>query len=297
MAVEVAGHLLGPSQNFCEELTRKAAKNFYYGLKLLPEKKREAMYALYAYMRMVDDIADDEDSRTPDDRARDLKQWQELTHSAIAMDEQVLKRHVLWPAFAKTVNDYKMPSVLFDDMIAGQTQDLVPAETKTFEDLYLYCYRVAGIVGLASLCVWGVKDGMDEEKAKKMAVDLGLAFQLTNILRDLKEDSHRGRVYLPTSELTEYHVNPKMFKGEESDANFLQLMRFQIGRAEGYYQSSSGLTHCICEDSRPTLIAMIDIYHGILKKISAKPEQVLMKRVSLSTLEKLMIGWKAMRGK
>ncbi len=296
MAIDVAEHLLGPSREFCEDLTRKAARNFYYGLKLLPEVKRQAMYALYAYMRMVDDIADDEDSRQPDERARDLKQWQQYTHAAIAGEDRVLKSHVLWPAFAKTVNDYQMPSVLFDDMIAGQTQDLVPAEFKTFDDMYLYCYRVAGIVGLASLCVWGVKDG-EVEKSQQMAIDLGLAFQLTNILRDLKEDAFRGRVYLPTEELNKYNVNPAIFKTGETDANFEEMMRFQIGRAEGYYQTSGGLLNHICDDSKPTLIAMTDIYHGILKKIAVKPEQVLSKRVSLSTLEKLMIGWRAVRGK
>lgn len=290
--------LMEKSRTFCREITKREAKNFYYGLKLLPEPKRSAMYALYAYMRLVDDIADDESNgRTVAQRGADLDQWERLTAEAIAAGTDlslVPRGHILWPAFAAMVKTYRVPQKVFDDMIAGQRQDLEPVAIPTFSALYDYCYRVASVVGVASLYVWGFEGG---EETLKLGVDRGVAFQLTNILRDLREDSARGRCYLPADELAKFGVSAAQIGRGEITPGFAELMKFQVERAESFYTRSAPLEGKVQMDSRPTLRAMTGIYHGLLRQIAEKPERVLKERVRLSTWAKLVIGWKAMRGK
>ena len=291
--------VLERSRAYCCDLTRREAKNFYYGLKLLPEPKRSAMYALYAYMRLVDDIADDESNgRTVEQRKSDLEQWERLTHEAIHAGDEgngaMPRGHILWPAFSEMVRRYRVPENIFHDMIAGQRQDLEPVAIGTFQELHDYCYRVASVVGLASVYVWGFDGG---DATLKLSVDRGIAFQLTNVLRDLREDAARGRCYLPREDLDRFGISERELASGNPGEGFLPLMRFQIERAEGFYRSSSPLESRIRPDSRPTLVAMTGIYHGILAKIAEDPARVLHKRVRLTTLAKLMIGWRAMRSK
>jgi 15-cis-phytoene synthase len=291
--------VLEKSRAYCRDLTKREAKNFYYGLKLLPEPKRSAMYALYAYMRLVDDIADDDaNERTLAQRKGDLDQWETLTHQTIAAggEAESPKGHILWPAFGDMVRRYKVPAKLFDDMIAGQRQDLEPVRIQHFDELHAYCYRVASVVGLASLYIWGFEGG---EETLKLSADRGIAFQLTNVLRDLREDAAppRGRCYLPQDELAKFGVTEQaLAKGEMSPA-MVEFLRFQVERAESFYQRSAPLEGKIRADSRPTLVAMTGIYHGILRKIADDPSRVMKERVRLSTLSKVMIGWRAMREK
>ncbi len=149
--------VLQDSRDFCHMLTRRAAKNFYYGLKLMPASKRSAMYALYAYMRLVDDIADEPDGRTMEQRIEDLNVWREKTHAAF--DGEVPDGQPLWPAFAELVQQCSIPRKIFDDMIDGQAQDLHPATIRTFQDLHDYCYRVASVVGLGQYLCLGFSGG------------------------------------------------------------------------------------------------------------------------------------------
>ncbi len=282
---------LARSRAYCEQLTRLQARNFYYGLKLLPEPKRSAMFALYAYMRLIDDVADDEDGRSVQTRLDDLESWRVQTH-AVLEGQLPETTHELWPAFADMVWQYKLPAHLFDAVIAGQRQDLEPAPFETFEQLQEYCYRVAGVVGLASIHIWGFEGGADTEQ---LAIERGVAFQLTNILRDLREDAGRDRFYLPLDELTAAGVSLEDIRHEKGGNKFLAMMRHQIDRAEEYYRRSSSLEHCISRECRPTLIAMTDIYRGLLVKIAEDPSRVLHERVSLSIFSKLKIGWRASR--
>jgi phytoene synthase len=286
--------LLARSRHYCEQLTRTQAKNFYYGLKLLPEPKRSAMFTLYAYMRLVDDIADDENGRTVRQRVDELLAWGAQTHSILDGGTGIDDGHPLWPAFTEMVHQYHIPRHIFDDVIAGQRQDLQPEPFETFSQLHEYCYRVAGVVGLASIYIWGFEGGAETQA---LAVDRGLAFQLTNILRDLREDAARGRTYLPREELTAMNVTEEDLRTSRGGKSFDNLMRFQIDRAEKYYQSSRPLEDRIQRDSRPTLIAMTQIYHRLLKKVANEPERVLHERVSLSLISKLMIGWRAARSR
>jgi 15-cis-phytoene synthase len=286
---------LDQSRLFCQELTRREAKNFYYGLRLLPPAKRAAMFALYAYMRQVDDIVDAEDGPAPQGREEQLESWRRQTHAVLAGDATP-DGHAVWPAFADMVRHYSIPERVFDEVIAGQRQDLRPIEFEEFDHLYEYCYRVAGVVGLACIYIWGFEGGA---RTEQLAVDRGIAFQLTNILRDLREDAGRGRVYLPRSELTKLQLSDQdlLGDGDASGEPFLQMMRQQIERAELYYQKSAGLEERVSRDSRPTLVAMTAIYRGLLRKVSRRPERVLDGRVSLSVPSKLLIGWRALRAR
>jgi phytoene synthase len=292
---------LPQSRAYCEQITRTYARNFYYGLRLLPAAKRDAMYALYAWMRLVDDIADDEDVGTIEQRTHELEAWRNTTHAVLASgrlsDESAADGEMrgvqIWPAFCDMAGRYQVPARVFDDVIAGQQQDLSPLSFDTFEELYEYCYRVAGVVGLASIYVWGFEGGSETEE---LSIQRGVAFQLTNILRDLREDAARGRFYLPRSE-----VNGSMDLADLRDGKpghlFEEAMRFQLARAEEYYRRSAPLEERISADSRPTLVAMTQIYHTLLQKIAAKPARALRSRVSLSVWAKLRIGWRALRAR
>jgi phytoene synthase len=291
--LKIADQRLITSRAFCEQLTRRQARNFYYGLKLLPEPKRSAMFALYAYMRMVDDIADEEDGRSHDRRVADLEQWRLSTHAALSGSPATLD-HLVWPAFSAMARKYEIPGKVFDAVIAGQQQDLETIRFETFDELREYCYRVAGVIGLASIYVWGFEGG---EATEAMSVDRGIAFQLTNVLRDVREDAARGRIYLPRAELAERGVSEEDLISGNGGNGFRELMNFQIHRAETYYERSAILESRISRDSRPTLTAMTAIYRGLLRKVARRPERVLSERVSLSLTSKLFIGWRAMRAK
>jgi phytoene synthase len=282
---------LDHSRRYCQCLARRQARNFYYGLRLLPPEKRSAIYALYAYMRLVDDIADAEDGRGPEQRLAELERWRQQTHDVMAGRIPAQNGHPVWRALSDAVTRHRIPALVFDEVIAGQRQDLEPIAFETWEELHQYCYRVAGVVGLACIYIWGFEGG---EKTEAMALDRGVAFQLTNILRDLREDSARGRCYLPRQELAALHVDGRE---PEHGAAFSRMMAEQVERAESYYRKSAGLEELISADSRPTLVAMTAIYHGILEKIARNPESVLDGRGSLSLPSKLLIGWRSLRAK
>ena len=291
-SVEIDPALLAQSRDYCRELTRSAARNFYFGLKLLAEPRRSAMFALYAYMRLVDDIADDD--RPYQQRHDDLESWRVKTESVLAGHLPEEDDHALWPSFLDMVHRYSIPPKVFEAIIAGQQQDLNPVTFASFTGLEDYCYRVAGVVGLASIHVWGFEGG---EATEALSLHRGTAFQLTNILRDLKEDAGRGRIYLPQPELVEYGITLDQLRNGTGGSRFDEFMRFQIGRAQRFYDQSAVLERKVDPECRPTLVAMTQIYHGLLQKISADPQRVLAGRVSLSLLKKLRIGWKAVRAK
>jgi 15-cis-phytoene synthase len=280
------------SFQFCQAVTRQQAKNFYYGLKLLPEPRRSAMFALYAYMRAVDDIADGQAGRPVSERNKSLESWTQQTRDALA--GKIPGSSPLWPAFIDMTRRYGVPGYVFEEVIAGQKQDLDGPVFEDFEPLRQYCYRVAGVVGVASIHVFGFTGG---DETIELAVRRGVAFQLTNILRDLREDALRGRVYLPRKELREAGVADQDLLIGKSGALFVDLMRRQIDRARSYYADSSQLESRVEPASRPTLSAMTDIYRGLLEKISADPARVLKRRVSLSALSKLRIAWRAARSR
>jgi phytoene synthase len=284
---------LDRSRLYCQRLTRAAARNFYYGLRLLPPAKQAAMYALYAYMRHVDDIADADDGRSVQQREQDLEHWRLRTHAALGGElPPESPDGDIWPAFNELIQTYRIPSSLFDEAIAGQSQDLHPQEPATFDELRQYCFRVAGVVGLASIHIWGFVGGPETEA---LAIDRGVAFQLTNILRDVREDAGRGRIYLPREDLVRMKLTEQDLLNGNGGRQFCELVRFEVERAESYFAKSQPLDDRVCRDSRPTLVAMTDIYRSLLRKVAADPQRVLRERVSLSIFTKLRIGWRAVR--
>ncbi len=285
---------LDASKRYCLNLTRTSARNFYYGMRLLPEPKRSAMFALYAYMRLVDDIADREDGRSALQRKDELEAWREQTRRALVDDHlpATADDAIVWPAFADVVRRYAIPVELFDAAIAGQQQDVEPVMFETFASLHEYCHRVAGVVGIASLHIWGFKGG---EETERMAIALGVAFQLTNILRDLREDSARGRLYLPLEDLKAAGLNVFDCHALTESEPFDRLMQIELERARHHYRLAEGLELRIPPDCRPSLIAMTEIYARLFAKISAAPAIVLQRRVTLSTWSKFRIGWRAAR--
>jgi phytoene synthase len=287
------GVSLAESHDYCAQLTKREARNFYYGLKLLPRLKRNAMFALYAYMRLVDDIADGADGQTVPQRLESLDAWKEATQSALSAANSP-DRHLLWPAFIEMVQTHGVPHQVFYDVIAGQRHDLESPIIQTFEELREYCYRVAGVVGIASIYIWGFEGG---QKTESLAIDRGIAFQLTNILRDLREDFALGRIYIPRAELQAAGVDEESLRCGQAGGGFGRMMRDQINRAQDFYHRSAPLESLISADCRPTLTAMTQIYHGILEKISHDPDRVLRQRISLSAIAKFRIAWRATRSR
>lgn len=273
---------LEESREWCHALMKAAARNFYYGMSLLPDEKRHAMFALYAYMRHIDDIADDavDAGVAPAVAAGLLVQWRGATHRALHGDTSA---HAMFPALVNAVRRFCIPCDLFDAAIEGQLQDLAKVRYSSFDELKRYCYCVASTVGIAAVYIWGFRDS----SAIVLADDRGVAFQLTNILRDIREDHARGRVYIPQEDFDRFGVDlPRALAGEQQD-QFRELIAFEARRAQDYYDSSASLESIIQPDARPTLRVMTTIYHGILKEIQADPTSVISRRAGLSSFAKM----------
>jgi len=276
------------SYRYCRQLARSAARNFYYGFVLLPDAKRDALCALYAFMRGIDDISDELGSI-------EVKR-QRLQEQRAEMDRILAGRSTTepaWPALRDTVKLFGIPPRYLHDLIAGAEMDLSVAEYETFDDLRRYCYHVAGAVGLCCLCVFGFTDQRAPEFAEKM----GIAFQLTNILRDVREDLAMGRVYLPREDFVKFGCQVKQFSENSAAARALEMLRFEAARARSFYREGWKLLPLVSEDSRAALWAMARIYSGILQKIERRGMHVLRgERARLSTAEKIWILFRAKMG-
>jgi len=277
----------------CRTIAQREAKNFYYSFRVLPEHKRNAMCAVYAFMRRADDISDDEALPVAERRAmmvRWLEAWREARRSGVSDDPVFL-------ALNDTQKRFAIPDALLEDLVRGTTMDLEPtlqAENElrtfaTFDDLYRYCYLVASVVGLVCIRIFGYTD----VTAEKYAEETGVAFQLTNILRDVKEDAERRRIYIPLDLMSEFGVSVDRVKmlarGAPMEGNERALLRALGSRAERYYASAARLLPLIDADSRAALWVLVTIYHRLLLKISKAHGDVFTKRISVSTPAKLTI--------
>ena len=271
------------SYRYCERIARTRAKNFYYSFVLLSSEQRRAMCAIYAYMRYCDDLSDDESNT---DRAGSIARW----HSDLqqALSGKGLPEHPLWPAFHDTVERFRIPHQYFYDMIEGVSSDLEPRRLQTFPELYDYCYKVASVVGLTIIHIFG----FESAEALPLAEKCGVAFQLTNIIRDVKEDVGLNRVYLPAEDLERFKVPESDLGASKPTAAFLELMRFEASRARQYYNESRPLLGLIHKKSRSSLWALIEIYSKLLERIEAANYDVLSQRVRLSSVEKAGIVMK-----
>jgi phytoene synthase len=278
---------LAASYAYCRRIARTAARNFYYGFTLLPAEKRDALCALYAFMRHADDISDSEKEKNKTER---LNEWRALMDRAL--DGHYGDSRVL-PAFHHTVEHYGIPVSYLHDLMTGAEMDLSITRYPTFDLLTRYCYCVAGTVGLCCVHVFGFQDS----KAIELATKLGTAFQLTNILRDVPEDYAMGRVYLPLEDLKRFGcVESDLGKSAATPA-FVELMRFEAARAWQYYSEGAPLISLISPDSRAALWTLERIYSRILEKIEAIGYDVLAKpHPGLSTAEKAWIMVRAGAG-
>ena len=279
----------------CKGITRRAAKNFYYAFLVLPRRKREALCAVYAFMRLCDDIADDS-TLSPSDRRQKLDIWLDALHRAQQgqpTDDAILL------ALTDAQRRYSIPAGLLDELAHGTAMDVEQEESsaqntsapgltiqyRSFEDLRVYCYRVASVVGLVCIHVFGYRD----PAAETLAEHCGLAFQLTNIIRDVKEDAGMGRIYLPEEDLAKFDLSAAELLNTPEPARFRPLLALEADRAREFYADGDALIPYISEDSQPALWVLITIYRRLLEKIAEKQYDVFTARVSLSTWEKLRI--------
>ena len=268
---------LNESYEYCRSVAQARARNFYYSFVLLPAEKRRAICAMYAFMRYCDDLSDDE---TRSDRAESIARWRADLDAAL---DGRFSGHAVWPAFHDSVTRYRIPHQYFRDMIEGVSSDLEPRRVATFDELYRYCYQVASVVGLTIIHIFG----FESPRALELAEKCGIAFQLTNILRDVREDAERGRVYLPAEDLARFNVTPgELREGIESD-RFRALMEFEASRARDYYEASRPLIGLVDRQSRSSLWALIEIYRRLLRRIQRSRYAVLRKRVRVPTWEKV----------
>ena len=278
--------ILFRSRDYCAQVARTQARNFYYGMRLVPQPKRSAMYALYTWMRQADDLADAAGDAQA--KLQALEAFRLETRIAIDPDRP-LPAGPLWPTFRDMAGRYIIPRDYLDAMIDGQLLDQTKTRYKTFDELYEYCYKVASVVGLCCIQIWGYEGGAD---TRKLAEWRGIAFQLTNILRDVREDAERGRVYLPAEDFDLFELNPSMFTlGQATDV--LPGLRKVADRARKYYEKSAPLDALIHPDGRPCLWAMTQIYRGLLDKITPDPSIVLRQRVRLGGVRKAWIALRA----
>mgnify|MGYP001172798490 CR=1 FL=1 len=261
------------SYAYCESVARARARNFYYSFLLLPRPKRLAMCAVYAFMRRCDDLSDGAGASPAA-----LAAWRAGLDQALAGQPAP---GPLWPAFIDAARRYRIPPHLFHEMIDGVASDFERAEIATFDDLYRYCYLVASVVGLTIIHIFEFTD----PRAGQLAEKCGVAFQLTNILRDVREDYEQNRIYLPLDERRRFGVE----RLDRLTPELLELLRFQGRRARLYYDESRELLRLVHSDSRPALWALMEIYRRLLDRIERSGYDVLRRRIRLSAAEKIWI--------
>ena len=282
---------LAVAYSVCRGITRSQAKNFYYGFLVLPKRKRQALCAVYAFMRRCDDIADDPGLSARDRRQR-LDTWVNAFHAAQAgfpTDDPILL------AVTDAQRRFHIPLGLLDALAFGTAMDVEensdqssparPIQYGSFQDLERYCYNVASVVGLVCIRIFGYTDPAAEPLAEKC----GLAFQLTNIIRDVKEDAALGRVYLPEEDLARFGISSTELANAPDPARIRPLLELQAERARECYGAGDELINFISEDSQPALWVLVTIYRSLLEKIARLNYDVFSRRVSLSLREKLVI--------
>lgn len=270
-------HSLAGSYAYCERLARREAGNFYYAFCILPPAQRRAMCALYAFLRLTDDVTDG--PGPVEQKRRLLAEWRQRFDGALAGSFS----HACHPALLAIVERYQIPRTYLDAVLDGVGMDLDDIHFETFAELYRYCYHVASAVGLACIHIWGFTHG----DARKHAESAGIAFQLTNILRDLREDAGRGRMYLPREDLNRFGYQPEQLGRGEQDERFRALMRFQAERARSYYEASRPLLPLLPPAGRAVFQVMSRTYRGLLDAIEGRDFDVFSSRVKLSAWKKL----------
>ena len=298
VASQVADADVAAAYQFCRNIARERARNFYYSFVALPPPKRDAICAVYAFMRHADDLSDDESLPLHERRVM-LDSW--LTSWRAAMNGG-LTNDPVFLALRHAQQRFAIPSRLLEELVEGTTMDVRDDGPQlnrfdtyaTFTDLYRYCYLVASVVGLVCIRIFGY----DDPQAERLAEETGIAFQLTNILRDVREDAERKRIYLPCEDLQKFNVSvDQLQRTSTTTPEIRKLLEFEAQRAQEFYRSGQRLLPLIAADSRPALWVLITIYHRLLQRIENSGYDVFSSRVSVPTYEKLAIlGWGILRG-
>ncbi len=275
---------LARSYRWCEELTRREAGNFYPAFLLLPAPQRRSMCALYAFMRIADDLSDEQ--APLEIKRRQLADWRAGLRLALAGQYQ----HASHNALHHTVRKYVIPPRYLEAVIDGVEMDLEPVAYRTFAELRNYCYHVASVVGLSCIHIWGFHGG----DAARYAEDAGIAFQLTNILRDLGEDAARGRVYLPQEDLNRFGYSAESLQRGVHDSAFRELMRFEVQRARDYYRSGWRLVPRLSPAGQAVFLMMARTYRGLLYEIEKRNYDVFRGRVRVPRWKKLLFAMGAL---
>jgi phytoene synthase len=281
---------LTTAYSVCRHIARSSAKNFYYGFMLLPGQKRNALSAVYAFMRHADDLSDDP-GMTSGERRSKLSEFIDSYHRSL---ETGRTDDPVFLALRDSQRRYRIPMELLDQLIAGTEMDVresgeqsdgLQVVYRDFDELYNYCYHVASVVGLVCIRIFGYRDPVAEQYAEQ----LGVAFQLTNILRDVKEDAAMARVYLPQEDLERFGVTPAELGLGIPLEKLRPLLAFEAARAREFYLSADRLLPLVEEVSQPALWAMVEIYRGILDRIELKQFDVYSERVRVPVSDKLKI--------
>ncbi|MGO9515428.1 MAG: phytoene/squalene synthase family protein [Candidatus Korobacteraceae bacterium] len=283
---------LHTAYSVCRHIARSAARNFYYGFLVLPKHKRNAISAVYAFMRRADDISDDP-SLPPAQRREKLDEWAGALRRVAAgerTDDPVLF------ALADSQTRFAIPLELLEKLVKGTAMDVPSTKStpgvapphvqyETFDQLYDYCYHVASVVGLVCIRIFGYRD----PRAEKLAEETGVAFQLTNIIRDVREDAQLGRVYLPREDFARFGLDVYALTNGSAPEVLRPVLEFEAQRARGFYRAADDLLPLIDEDSRPALWTLVEIYRRLLERIIARNYDVFSGKVKLSTAEKLTV--------
>ncbi len=271
---------------YCQQKAAQSGSSFYYSFLFLPAPRRRAITALYAFCREVDDAVDEVSD--PEVARSKLAWWRQ----DIARAFDGTPQHPVAQALAPVVREFALPPAHFQTIIDGMAMDLEQVRYVDFPALELYCHRVAGVVGLMSAEIFGYTDGATQGYAR----DLGIAFQLTNICRDVGEDARRGRIYLPQEDLARFGVEPSsLLRAEHSDA-FRHLMAFEVDRAQHWYAKALAQLPAADRKSQRTGLIMAAIYRTLLDEMARDGYLVLDRRTSLTPVRKLWIAWRTSRG-
>jgi len=269
------------SYAYCRRVARNRARNFYYSFLLLPRAEHDAICAVYAFMRHSDDLSDDP-AESPAAARAAMERWRAELAAALNGEPG---EYPGWPALRDAAAHYRIPQRYLHEMIDGVTLDLAPREFRTFEELARYCYLVASTAGLTLLHVLG----FESPEALVLGEKCGVAFQLTNILRDVREDAARGRVYLPSEDLARFGVRREdILAGRDSPA-FRELLRFEASRARALYDESAAVVGMVRRPNRAALAALIAIYRRLLERIERSNCDVLARRIRVPAWEKLWL--------
>lgn len=271
---------------YCEQITKTHAKSFYFAAKFLPELKRRPIYALYALCRNVDDEVDEIGANNEAEAVKAVEKWREKLEEIYAAKNEKPNTDSANPVFIAwqdLLQTYKIPQNLPIELMRGVLMDTSIKRYETFDDLYVYCYRVASTVGLMSSEIFGYTDA----KTLEYAEALGIAMQLTNILRDVKEDATMNRIYLPQEDLRKFNVSEKQILANELNENFTALMKFQIERAKNFYRKAEKGIPLLEKDTRFTVLLASRIYARIIDEIERQNYDVFTKRAHTTFPQKL----------